>query len=348
MPLIVIYYLLLLSSMSDSATNIVIALPAPQIRRASSPFDESDADTILRSSDFFDFSVHRLILSKASPLFTDMLSLPQSSTDGENSDGKPIIQMSEDARVLDHVLRFCYPTPDPSLPYIEDVKNALRAADKLQLDVARVGASRRLLTMAEAEPERAYVIAWLFELADVAIAAARHTLRKPPLTNSNIPELYECPVDAFDALLKYQQECVKEAIRPIIESGTRIIFISLPLDDMRKTDPCPKHSSCNGSDSAVAAPPSKQRNKSDPWISRYFLKAKEALQKRPVPETARDMDLLLDVLYKEAKCRHCWNSARVYVEDASQVLAEAVRVNVNKVNMLPHCLLDMRVSGLLL
>ncbi|EIM81357.1 uncharacterized protein STEHIDRAFT_20681, partial [Stereum hirsutum FP-91666 SS1] len=190
---------------------------APPVRAASSPFDESDADTILRSSDFVDFSVHRLILCKASPLFEDMLSLPQSPgngdiPNGETRNGKPVIQMTEDSRTLDHVLRFCYPIPDPPLPYIEDVKHALRASDKLQLEVVQVGASRRLITMAEDEPERAYAIAWLFELPDVAIVAARHTLRHPLLTGPSIAEFSEIPASALYALLQYQRECIEEAI----------------------------------------------------------------------------------------------------------------------------------------
>ncbi|KAH9066765.1 hypothetical protein EDB87DRAFT_1588082 [Lactarius vividus] len=44
------------------------------------PFDGPDSDTILRSSDQVDFYVYRIILSKSSPFFKSMLSLPQPDT----------------------------------------------------------------------------------------------------------------------------------------------------------------------------------------------------------------------------------------------------------------------------
>ncbi|KAF8273062.1 hypothetical protein EI94DRAFT_1564704 [Lactarius quietus] len=41
------------------------------------PFDDADADIILRSSDQVDFHVYRVLLSKSSPFFKSIFSLPQ-------------------------------------------------------------------------------------------------------------------------------------------------------------------------------------------------------------------------------------------------------------------------------
>ena len=45
---------------------------SPQARKAASPFDKPSADVILRTSDFVDFYVHKVVLSLASAFFEDM------------------------------------------------------------------------------------------------------------------------------------------------------------------------------------------------------------------------------------------------------------------------------------
>ncbi|KAJ7627871.1 hypothetical protein B0H17DRAFT_901672, partial [Mycena rosella] len=66
-----------------------------------SPFDDPNADAILRSSDDIDFHVHRIVLSLASPFFRQMLSLPQAETEPSVA----ILPVSESALVLDRALR---------------------------------------------------------------------------------------------------------------------------------------------------------------------------------------------------------------------------------------------------
>ncbi|KAH9053910.1 hypothetical protein EDB87DRAFT_145757 [Lactarius vividus] len=58
-----------------------------------------DASLIVRSSDQVDFRVHKSLLAVSSPFFEDLLSLPQ-PPDGEHIDGLPVIQLSEDAGLL--------------------------------------------------------------------------------------------------------------------------------------------------------------------------------------------------------------------------------------------------------
>jgi hypothetical protein len=63
------------------------------------PFDDLDADTILRSSDKVDFLVYKVILSKTSPVFKSMFSLPQPGTDTKQ-DSHPVIDVAENSKVL--------------------------------------------------------------------------------------------------------------------------------------------------------------------------------------------------------------------------------------------------------
>ena len=82
-----------------------------QIYTTTSPseiFDVSDADLIIRSSDSVDFQVHKLVLSMTSPLFKDLLSLPQ-PFDSETVDGLHVVQLPEDSELLNSLLSMLYP-----------------------------------------------------------------------------------------------------------------------------------------------------------------------------------------------------------------------------------------------
>ncbi|KAH9989344.1 hypothetical protein BJV77DRAFT_688543 [Russula vinacea] len=72
------------------------------------PFDISDANLIIRSSDLIDFRVHKSVLTMVSPFFEDMLSLPQPS-DGESVDGLPVVRLPEDSELLNSLLSKLYP-----------------------------------------------------------------------------------------------------------------------------------------------------------------------------------------------------------------------------------------------
>ena len=72
------------------------------------PFNISDANLIIRSSDLIDFRVHKSVLTMVSPFFEDMLSLPQPS-DGESVDGLPVVRLPEDSELLNSLLSKLYP-----------------------------------------------------------------------------------------------------------------------------------------------------------------------------------------------------------------------------------------------
>lgn len=98
---------------AESALSLVQERECPptRINTATSPsetFDVSDADLVIRSSDFVDFQVHKLVLSVASPFFKDLLSSFQPS-DGETVDGLHVVQLSEDSELLNSLLSMLYP-----------------------------------------------------------------------------------------------------------------------------------------------------------------------------------------------------------------------------------------------
>ncbi|KAH9166754.1 hypothetical protein EDB89DRAFT_2246016 [Lactarius sanguifluus] len=76
--------------------------------------DTPDANIIVQSSDKVDFHVHKSLLAMSSPFFKDLLSLPQ-PPDDELVDGLPVIQLPENADLLNSLISLLYPIP-PSSP----------------------------------------------------------------------------------------------------------------------------------------------------------------------------------------------------------------------------------------
>ncbi|KAH9058072.1 hypothetical protein EDB87DRAFT_1792439, partial [Lactarius vividus] len=114
---------------ADSALTFVKEDPAP--KTPDRPFEPlslklSDANVIIRSSDQVNFRVHKSLLAISSPLFDDLFSLPQ-PPDGEIVDGLPVVQLSEDAYLLNSLVSLIYPVP-PVIPGSYEKVFALLAA----------------------------------------------------------------------------------------------------------------------------------------------------------------------------------------------------------------------------
>ncbi|KAJ7019746.1 hypothetical protein C8F04DRAFT_1051558, partial [Mycena alexandri] len=75
------------------------------------PFDDSTADTILQSSDGFDFHVHHAVIALASPFFKDLFSLPRPEPK------VPVIPVAESSSILERSsCSRCRNTTSSSLP----------------------------------------------------------------------------------------------------------------------------------------------------------------------------------------------------------------------------------------
>jgi len=104
-----------MSSQAESALSLVQGREDSQAKANSitpppEPLDirVPDASLIIRSSDLVDFRVHKSVLAMVSPVFGDLLSLPQPS-DSEIVDGLPMVQLSEDAELLNTLVSMLYP-----------------------------------------------------------------------------------------------------------------------------------------------------------------------------------------------------------------------------------------------
>jgi len=160
--------------------------PPVQINSTASPpdtFDVLDANLIIRSSDLVDFRVHKPLLAMASPVFKDLLSLPQPS-DSESVDGLPMVQLSEDSDLLNTLVSMLYPL-HPVIPKsYEKVLYLLAACQKYEMAVVQ-SSIRAEVGQGEfpapkgAEAFSAYVIASSKGLIPEMENAARQTLDQP-------------------------------------------------------------------------------------------------------------------------------------------------------------------------
>lgn len=140
---------------------------------------DDGGDFTLRSQDSVDFIVHSIILSLASPVFKDLMSM---------GTGERLVSLSEDARTIRLMLDCLYSQKVSPINNYDRLVQALEVARKYELD--SMSSSLRSLFWQENsplhmrhDPLAAYEIASAFELEDVAKASYRHCIKKIDLSD---------------------------------------------------------------------------------------------------------------------------------------------------------------------
>ena len=142
----------------------------------------SEADLIIRSSDFVEFRVHKSILACSSQVFKDMFSLPQPSSEIVNE--LPVLHMSEDAELVRALITMLYPIPSEIPVSYDRVLSLLAASHKYDMPAVqssiRSEVNYRKLTAETGEQAfRAYAIANRHGLSVETNIAAHLTLDYP-------------------------------------------------------------------------------------------------------------------------------------------------------------------------
>ena len=168
--------------MSDLPSSAASSCVEKQQRcLAKSPFDREAADIVFTTEDGVDFRVYKAVLSLASPFFADMFSLAQHAEGkGENSNVVEPIQIQESSQTFDHLLRLCYPVPDPVVQDLAELELLLDAATKYQMEEALSISSRMLRAFVDSNPLQTFVVACRFgaeEEAGLAAAAWKRSYR---------------------------------------------------------------------------------------------------------------------------------------------------------------------------
>ncbi|KAL4248405.1 SKP1/BTB/POZ domain superfamily protein [Abortiporus biennis] len=137
--------------------------------RIPSFLDDPNADVILRSSDGVEFRVFKVILSKSSPFFNDMFSLPQATE--QSLTAAQVIDVAEDSTTLAKLLTYCYPLRTPKFTTLEEVIAFISATDKYQLPGAMERVKSELETYSSTQPVQLYMLACRYSLERLAAKA---------------------------------------------------------------------------------------------------------------------------------------------------------------------------------
>jgi hypothetical protein len=194
------------------ATTIASSGDQPHSTYARSPFDDPDADVILRSSDNTDFRVFKSFLSYASPFFKSMFALPQvpeGDDSNETRDGVPVIQVTEERDTLQRLLLLCYPLDVPSVDTLTQVQAVLEAALKYDMKRVEKQAKEWLIEpkFVEAEPVRVLVIACRYRFQEEFTVATMFSLGRQIHEEVDEKELDHMTGRQFFRLLQYHNKC---------------------------------------------------------------------------------------------------------------------------------------------
>ncbi|KAH9989334.1 hypothetical protein BJV77DRAFT_1151516 [Russula vinacea] len=156
-------------------TSVRFSLSLTESKRFVIP-DAPDADFIIRSSDDVSFLVHKLVLAVASPIFKDLLSLPQPSN-FETVDGLPMVRLPESSELLKCLVSMLYPIPTVKPKSYEKKYKMVSVQASIRAEFDR---GKFLPVVREgAEAFRAYAIASANRLISEMRTAARLTLDQP-------------------------------------------------------------------------------------------------------------------------------------------------------------------------
>ncbi|KAI0057431.1 hypothetical protein BV25DRAFT_1428056 [Artomyces pyxidatus] len=289
------------SSPSTFIQSTIAMAESPSTRNAGPPFDDADADIIIRSCDNVEFRLHKTMLWKASTTFSDMFPshpLPPNSrndTQPTSRDGLPITALSEDGRTLDHLFRLIYPVDNPKLSSMDDVRSTLEVLEKYRVDAFPRTIEQTLLKAAEAEPEAVYALACRYKLRSIAQTAARMTLRKPIAVRSMDASVSGAE---YRRLVQYQTECIRAAVAAVQTFTWASVDVRRPAGGEEPVTKC----QCRRHGFAQGAGPHPTQGPS--WLMDYRLRCCVALQRRPVGTTVMERDLLLSVLNAKV-CQDC-------------------------------------------
>jgi len=158
-------------------------------------FNVPNGDIILRTqgSPTHNFRVHKVVLSLASPVFSDMFSLPQPGSDGSmvstGEGGLEIVDVTDPPQALELVFKLIYPWLPPDIDSLDLLVEGLIITDKYNIESARARLRAELTKFTNEAPLRVYAIASRFGFDKEAEAASSLT------TNCYLPALTDLPDD---------------------------------------------------------------------------------------------------------------------------------------------------------
>ncbi|KAI8992960.1 hypothetical protein BD414DRAFT_506880 [Trametes punicea] len=275
-----------------------------------SPFDDADANIILRSADGADFHLYKEVLAKASPVFAGMFSLPSTP---EQATSPQVVTLTESADTLEILLRLCYPVERPAVRNLEQLRAALEAAKKYETTAlfSYLEQELKALLGTAATPLRVYSVAYLYSLRDVCRSSAKLLLSNPQYLEPKImpPEFRMLPASALFALTQYRRECVRVA-RAVVMNFDWMVFGT----HAKQTKALKKHSgkpvdswawlSCSMSYHSWATITAGGKELTmTKWMATYIVNALDALEARPEGAAITSLSVVTPALEGARSCR---------------------------------------------
>jgi BTB/POZ domain-containing protein len=271
---------------------------SPKLAKA--PFDDSRADIILRSKDNVNFRVSEFILSLISPVFTSKFTTAQpASHDQKSTDELPVITAAEDSKTLDFALRHCYPTRSPKISRIQEAHVLLDFAQKYEIDALEPTLTHYLMSAIETDLVRVFALAIRYKYEDVALAAARASLRVP-ISDLSSPEPSSIGLDTYRMLIRYHASCGAAASAVALE---RKWFPSLnELFSMENFSKGQDFSCCTTRDFVYDPPEYSSTIRTAPrYLWSYLHRSTVVLAHQPTAEVVTGKDFVL----KDVDCFCC-------------------------------------------
>ncbi|KZS91902.1 hypothetical protein SISNIDRAFT_456087 [Sistotremastrum niveocremeum HHB9708] len=190
----------------------------PRLPSTSPHFAFPDSDITIRTCNFVDFRVHKCILSLASTVFRDMLSLDQISPQSSEAERK-IVEVTENETRMELLLRYIYPSHARPVPRnLESMAVLLRLGDKYNTPTITSAMQEQLLHHPDlkSRPLRAFALCRKYNLDHVEAILVPQMLRDPNLLSDILtdrpPEDYAIGIEDMRRLAFYQRHRVKLAV----------------------------------------------------------------------------------------------------------------------------------------
>lgn len=300
-------------------------------------FDDSSADIILRSSNGFDFKVYKTILSKASPVFEGMFTLPVPPPSAvpaeEYRDGLHVVNLTETTEALDALLRFCYPVREPTLSSIEKTLEVFHAASKYDIDEGIMWARDKLAGFAAKEPIRVYAIACRYGWEHEAKIAAKETLSMSldTLLCSKSKELGDISAYDLQRLCMYHIAC-RNAISHLTTPRFIIEGSWAPWEPLWSREACACSHTIIRTRTHVESTVYPYYAKT--WWVEYMEQLKKALDSVPSKASTTLPRALAAAVVKASACPSCSSDALESLMGCAESLASKVDTEIEKVCLL--------------
>ncbi|KAH8104112.1 hypothetical protein BXZ70DRAFT_684987 [Cristinia sonorae] len=296
---------------------------------AAFPFDRTDADLILRSTDLIDFRVHRAILEMSSSFFANPSDVLDSCSGGMSSaeeGGLPICHINATGHILDLLLRHPYPVPTPDVDDMDAAYALLRVSREYGFALVVDGLKRTILRFAEANPLKAYARAAMLGCKEEMQLAARISLRYPIL-EEYVPELEELSAGIYHRLLSYHRLCGRVAAAVVDDMEWAALHDGSPAPAWLTCHLCPSFK-------VGAFPKSKDRDLcATSWFHTLVLTLKQGLRARPCGSTLFNSELSETSLTEAMACPVCHDTAAAECRRLILLLKEEVNHAISKIRL---------------